>query len=429
MAEAQGKLGILVGGGPAPGINSVIGAATIEAIQNGLEVVGIYDGFKWLMQGDTTHVTPLTIGDVSQARVRGGSILHTSRANPTKKPETLANVVKALDALGIRYLVTIGGDDTASSSIQVAKAAGGKLCSAHVPKTIDNDLPLPANAPTFGFQTARTVAAELVRNLVEDARTTRRWYLAILMGRSAGHLALGSGNVAGATLTLIPEEFDGGACSLDLICTIIEGAMAKGKAVGHDYGVACIAEGLGLLVGEELEKKFKGNPLVGIERDQHGHLRLGEVPLGLILKRELQNRAEARGEKITIVDVTIGYELRCSAPIPFDADYTQELGWGAVRYLLGIGEERFGAEPGAMISVQAGEVVPIPFSEFFDEKTGRAPTRRVNLNSDVYRAARANMIRLEKRDLEDPAWVAKLAEAAGMSPEDFRKKFGPTVGL
>lgn len=429
MAEQKSKLGILVGGGPAPGINGVIGAATIEAIQNGLEVVGIYDGFKWLMQGDTTHVTPLTIADVSQARVRGGSILHTSREAPTKKPETMANVVKALDALGIRYLVTIGGDDTASSAIQVAKASGGKLRIAHAPKTIDNDLPLPAHSPTFGFQTARTIAAELVRNLVEDARTTRRWYLAIIMGRTAGHLALGSGNVAGATLSIIPEEFAEGQCSLDLLCSIIEGAMAKGKAVGHDYGVASIAEGVGLLIADEIAEKYPDNPLVEFERDPHGHIRLGEVPLGLIIKKALQARAKARGEKITIVDVTIGYDLRCAAPIPFDADYTQQLGWGAVRYLLGIGEESYGSEPGALISIQAGEVVPIPFSDIFDAATGRAPTRRVNINSDIYRAARANMIRLERKDFDDPAWVERLAKAAKMTAEDFRKRFGPVVGL
>ncbi|HUT36600.1 MAG TPA: 6-phosphofructokinase [Planctomycetota bacterium] len=432
MASEKGKLGILVGGGPAPGINSVIGAATIEAVQNGLEVVGIYDGFKWLMRGDTTHITPLTIGDVSQARVRGGSILHTSRANPKEKDaagkDKVENVLRAIEALGLDYLMTIGGDDTASSAIQVAKAAKGGFRIAHVPKTIDNDLPLPLNKSTFGFQTARTIAAELVRNLVEDARTTRRWYLAVLMGRSAGHLALGSGNVAGATLTLIPEEFTEGECSLDGIYSTIEGAMAKCKVVGHDYGVACLAEGVGLLVADELYAKHKDNPLVEFKRDEFGHIRLGEVPLGLIFKRDLQNRAKARGEKMTIVDVTIGYDLRCAAPIPYDADYTQELGWGAVRYLLGIGEESFGTHQGAMISVQAGEVVPIPFSDILDEKTGRAPTRRVNINSDVYRAARANMIRVEKKDLADAAWVAELAEAAKMTPDDFRAKFGPLVG-
>lgn len=448
MATTKGKMGILVGGGPAPGINGVIAAATIEAIQNGLEVIGIYDGFKWLMRYDPSkdeearkqgkpsareeldkHVTPLKIGDVSQARVRGGSILHTSRENPTKKPETMANTLNALNALGITHLVTIGGDDTAFSASQVSRASKGALRVAHVPKTIDNDLPLPGNMPTFGFQTARTLAAELVRNLVEDARTTRRWYLAILMGRSAGHLALGSGTVAGATLTIIPEEFPANGCSLDLICSIIEGAMFKGATVEHDYGVACIAEGVGLLIAEEIAAKYPNNPFVEIERDEHGHLRLGEIPLGLIIKRELQARAKARGEKVTIVDVTIGYDLRCAAPIPFDADYTQELGWGAVRYLLGIGEESYTAEQGAMISVQAGEVVPIPFSEILDEKTGKTSVRRVNVNSDLYRAARANMIRLERKDFENPEMLKKLAAAAKMTPEEFTKRYGPTVGL
>jgi 6-phosphofructokinase 1 len=421
-------MGILVGGGPAPGINGVIGAATVEAIQNGLEVVGIYDGFKWLMAGDTTHTTPLTIGDVSQARVRGGSILHTSRENPTKKPETMGKVLEALDTLGIRYMVTIGGDDTAFSASQLAKAAKGRLRVAHVPKTIDNDLPLPGNMPTFGFQTARTIGAELVRNLAEDARTTRRWYLAVLMGRSAGHLALGSGNVAGATLTLIPEEFAGSDCSLDLICSIIEGAILKGKAVGHDYGVACLAEGIGEFLAEEIAAKHEGNPLLEFDRDHFGNLRLAELPLGLILKRELQNRAKARGEKVTIVDVTIGYELRCAAPIPFDADYVQELGWGAVRYLLSLGEESFGGT-GAMISIQAGEVVPIPFADILDPKTGKTSVRRVNVNSDQYRAARAAMIRLERADLEDPERLAELAKAAKLSPDGFRARFAPAVGL
>lgn len=438
MAEAKGKLGILVGGGPAPGINGVIAAATVEAIHNGLEVVGIYDGFKWLMRGETRHTTPLSIGDVSQARVRGGSILHTSRDNPTKKPETMAAVLAGLETLGIRYLVTIGGDDTAFSASQVARAAKGRLRVAHVPKTIDNDLPLPGNMPTFGFQTARTLAAELVRNLVEDARTTRRWYIAILMGRSAGHLALGSGTVANATLSIIPEEFASNGCSLDLICSIIEGAMIKCKTVEHDYGVACIAEGVGLLVGEEIARKYEGNPFVEIEWDAHGNLRLGEIPLGLILKRELQararERAKARGEdpkkaKLALVDVTIGYDLRCAAPIPFDADYTQELGWGAVRYLLRIGEGDYTAEHGALISVQAGEVVPIPFSEILDEKLGKTAVRRVNVNSDLYRAARSNMIRLERKDFESPEQLARLAEAAGLSPEEFRGKFAPVVGL
>jgi 6-phosphofructokinase len=141
------RLGILVGGGPAPGINSVISAVTIEAINSGLEVIGIYDGFEHLMKGRTDMVRQLTIPDVSRIHFDGGSILRTSRANPTRTPEDLQNTVKALRELGIRYLVTIGGDDTAFSASEVVKAAGGTIMVAHVPKTIDNDCPYPAGCP------------------------------------------------------------------------------------------------------------------------------------------------------------------------------------------------------------------------------------------------------------------------------------------
>ncbi|MCH2506016.1 MAG: 6-phosphofructokinase, partial [Dehalococcoidia bacterium] len=185
------RLGILVGGGPAPGINSVISAITIEARNSNLEVIGIYDGFARLIEGDTTAVRQLTIPDVSNVHFQGGSILRTSRANPTRNKEDLQRVVQGLKELGISYLVTIGGDDTAFSASEVSQASDGSIRVVHVPKTIDNDLPLPANMPTFGYETARHVGTGLVLNLMEDSRTTNRWYFVVAMGRSAGHLALG----------------------------------------------------------------------------------------------------------------------------------------------------------------------------------------------------------------------------------------------
>jgi len=424
----RGKLGILVGGGPAPGINGVIGAATFEAAANGLEVVGIYDGFKWLMTGDEQivreHATTLTAGDVSQARLRGGSILHTSRANPTEHEGDIEKVVESLQALGIRHLVTIGGDDTAFSALKTSGAAGGAVRVAHVPKTIDNDLPLPAGMPTFGYHTARTVGAELVRGLLEDARTTRRWYIVTLMGRTAGHLALGAGNVAGASLTVIPEEFAEGEMSLDVLARILEGAIVKNDVVGRDYGVAVLAEGLAYLMVEEMKR----HPLVVMKKDEHGHWRLAEVPLALIVKRMLDGRPMASRKGWAFVDVAIGYELRCAPPIPYDADYCQELGWGAVRFLLELGEKSY-TRGGAMISVQSDQVVPIPFDQIINVKTGKTAVRRVNTASDHYRAARASMIRLEREDVDDPARLAELAAAAGVAPEEFRETYGCAVGL
>jgi 6-phosphofructokinase len=419
------RLGILVGGGPAPGINSVISAVTIEAITSGLEVIGIYDGFEHLMKGRTDMVRQLTIPDVSRIHFDGGSILRTSRANPTRTPEDLQNTVKALRELGIRYLVTIGGDDTAFSASEVVKAAGGTIRVAHVPKTIDNDLPLPGGMPTFGFETARHVGTELVRNLMEDSRTTNRWYFVVAMGRKAGHLALGIGKAAGATITVIGEEFPKERITLAEVCDVLEGAILKRRVLGRKDGVAVIAEGIGEKLDPEELAKIPG---VEVERDPHGHIRLGEIPLATILKREIQRRFKERGEKITIVDVTLGYELRCAPPIPFDIDYTRTLGYGAVKFLLSEPKDDKVKE-GGMVCLVGGRLEILPFDELRDPVTGRTKVRLVDINSEHYKVAREYMIRLEREDLENPEMLAKLAAAAKMTPEEFKKKFVHVVGL
>src|SRR5262245_34034400 len=185
---ASGTLGIVVGGGPAPGINSVISAATVEARNRGLRVLGIREGFRWLMKGDTAtaNIRELSVDDVSRIHLTGGSVLATARDNPTRDPAAMAKVIETLTALGVTHLVTIAGDATALSSSHVAERSDQRIRTAHVPKTIDNDLPLPEHVPTFGFQTARHVGAEVVRGLAEDARSTRRWYVVVAMGRQAG---------------------------------------------------------------------------------------------------------------------------------------------------------------------------------------------------------------------------------------------------
>src|SRR5215510_2472600 len=201
------RLAILVGGGPAPGINSVIAAATIRARLEGLDVIGIRDGFEWLMQGDTEHFVPLTIDGVSRIHFRGGSHIGISRANPTKDPAVLERVLNTLLRLDVSQLITIGGDDTAFSAMSLEERGRHHIRIVHVPKTIDNDLDLPPHVETFGYQTARHIGVEILKNLMLDAKTTSRWYFVIAMGRKAGHLALGIGKAAGATLTLIGEEF------------------------------------------------------------------------------------------------------------------------------------------------------------------------------------------------------------------------------
>jgi 6-phosphofructokinase 1 len=412
MAAAARKLAILVGGGPAPGINGVISAATIEARNRGVAVVGIIDGFRWLAQGQTDRLRTLEVADVSRIHLTGGSILRTSRTNPARDRATLRAVVDALVKLEVDALITIGGDDTAFSASRVADEAGGRLRVVHVPKTIDNDLPLPGGAPTFGFETARHVGVSIVETIMEDARTTGRWYLLVAMGRKAGHLALGIGKAAGATLTLIPEEFPAPPVPLARVADEIEGCIIKRLAGGSEHGVVVIAEG----VAELLDPA----DLAGIEsaeRDEHGHVRLSELPLGDVLKDELRTRLRARGLPLKIVAKDIGYELRCAAPIPFDAEYTRDLGYGAAVFVLEGGS-------GAMITRQDGRVVPIPFAQLMDARTGRTRVRLVDTASESYRVALKYMIRIGPEDLRDPTRSAALAAAGRMERADLEKRFG-----
>ena len=406
-------LGILVGGGPAPGINSVISAVTIRSIVGGWDVVGILDGFKWLMEGNTNQVRPLSIEEVSRIHFRGGSYLGTSRANPTKNAESLANVLSSLTRLGITRLVTIGGDDTAFSALKLEEVAAGLVRIVHVPKTIDNDLDLPHGIPTFGFQTARHVAVEIVKNLMVDARTTSRWYFAVTMGRKAGHLALGIGKAAGATLTVIPEEFEERPVRLQRLLDLVIGTMIKRLDSGRSDGVVVLAEGL----IEILDPRDLGG-LDHVERDEHGHLRLADVDIGDVLRREVTKGMKALGLTTSIVAKNVGYELRCADPIPFDMEYTRDLGYCAAQFL-------FDGGTAAMVSIQNGRFTPIRFKQMVDPVSGRARVRMVDITAQSYQIARQYMIRLSYEDMNDPLVLGRYAALAGLSPEAFQSRFQP----
>jgi len=408
--EHHKKLAILVGGGPAPGINSVIGAATIRAVLEGMDVIGVRDGFEGLMHGDIEHIVPLTIDGVSRIHFRGGSHIGISRANPTSDPQHLENVVISLLRLDVTGLLTIGGDDTAYSAMKLEERAQGRIHVVHVPKTIDNDLDLPPTVDTFGFQTARHYGADIVKNLMVDAKTTSRWYFVITMGRKAGHLALGIGKAAGATLTLIPEEFPK-PLRLNTIVDTLVGAIIKRLSYGRRDGVAMIAEG----VVVDVEPSDLA-ALHEVERDAHGNLRIAEVNIGEILKAQVTARLKALGMKATLVAKNIGYELRCADPIPYDMEYTRDLGYCAAKFLLAGGNA-------AMISMQGGHFVPIPFASLIDSETGRARVRLVDIRSTRYAIARRYMIRLRRDDFEDPHELAKFAATVGISLEEFRKQF------
>ena len=405
------RLAILVGGGPAPGINSVIGAATIRAALEGVEVLGIEDGFEWIMHGNVDHVKPLTIDGVSRIHFRGGSFIGISRANPTIAPEYLENTVISLLRMDVSDLITIGGDDTAYSAMKLEEKAAGRIHVVHVPKSIDNDLDLPPQVDTFGYQTARHLGVEILKNLMVDAKTTSRWYYIISMGRKAGHLALGIGKAAGATITLIPEEFRQRPIRLRALVDTLVGAIIKRLNSGRRDGVAVIAEGVVLGIDPQDLAHVET-----AERDAHGNLRIAEVNIGEILKSAVQERLREFNLETTIVAKNIGYELRCADPIPNDMEYTRDLGYCAAKCLLE------GCN-GVTVSMQAGHFVPIPFAQLLDRESGRPRVRMVDINSARYAIARRYMIRIRRDDFEDPHELAKFAATVGLSLQEFRAQF------
>jgi 6-phosphofructokinase 1 len=406
------KLGIVVGGGPAPGTNGVIAAVAIEAINAGVVPMGFHDGFEWLAERYTDEWHELTINEVSRIHLDGGVVLGASRRDITRDPEALDNTIAALKKLGVEALVAIGGDDMIRSAAAVSEATNGAIKVVMIPKSIDNDLWMPLPVPTLGHETARHVGVGLVQSLMEDARTTGRWYIGVTMGRPTGHLTLGIGKAASATCTIIPEEFKSEVIRLADICDIVEGAIIKRRAMGRDFGVALLSEALvEFLSPDEVED------LRNVDRDAQGNIRVSEVDLGRKVKNEVERRLEARDIKVTIVDKTIGYELRCSPPIPMDAEMARDLGYAAVTYLLKGGS-------GAMITIQGGEFLPIAFKDVLDQVSGTGRRRPVEVDTESYQVARDYMVRLNSRDFADEKWMARLAESGNLSAAAFQEQFG-----
>ncbi|MEZ4650496.1 MAG: 6-phosphofructokinase [Candidatus Eisenbacteria bacterium] len=386
------KLAILVGGGPAPGINSVIGAATIRGLLEDIEVLGIRDGFQWIMNGDIDHVESLTMQRVSRIHFRGGSYIGISRANPTKNPEHLENTVISLLRLGVDKLITIGGDDTCFSSKKLAEKAAGRIRVVHVPKTIDNDLDLPSSISTFGYQTARHLGVEIVKNLMVDAQTTSRWYFIISMGRKAGHLALGIGKAAGSTLTLIPEEFGTPPLKLQTIVDSLAGAIIKRQSDGRPDGVAVIAEGVVLDIDPS---DLAG--LESVERDAHGHLRIAEVNFGEILSRPCRSASPSSASRRRS---SPGHRLRPLAPT-YPRSTWNTRGTSAVTWPSSSST----AAPTASSRCRAALPSPSPARSWTPKPAGCA-SASFDMHSTAYAIARRYMIRLRRDDFADPHALA-----------------------
>ena len=364
---------ILCGGGPAPGMNSVSMSVAKTFITKGYRVIGLHGGYSGLFSKNA-RTEDLTFAIADRYFNRGGSYLEMSRFKPTDADfENNFNLDLFKDN-NIKLLVTIGGDDTASTANRISKflaAKGYPIANIHCPKTIDNDLPLPGNAPTFGYNSAKNEGAHLARTVYEDARTSGNWLIISAMGRTCGSLALGIGEATHCPMTIIPEMFNKTEINLEKVVKLSISAILKRKAMGINYGTIVAAEGLfHEFKAEEMEAAG-----VRFSYDDHGHPELGKVSKAVLFNDLLEAEFKKIGLKVKSRPVEIGYDVRCQDPVAYDVTYCTELAMG-VYQLYSEGKT------GCMVYVDSyGNVSPLYLADLQDPTTGKIPPRVVDINA------------------------------------------------
>ena len=365
---------ILCGGGPAPGMNSVSMSVAKTFLSKGYRVIGLHGGYSGLFSKNA-RTEDLTFFIADRYFNRGGSYLEMSRFKPTDKDFEENFNLDLFKDNNIKLLVTIGGDDTASTANRISKflaAKGYPIANIHCPKTIDNDLPLPANAPTFGYNSAKDEGAHLARTVYEDARTSGNWLIISAMGRTCGSLALGIGEATHCPMTIIPEMFDKTQINLDKVVKLAISAILKRKIMGVNYGTIIAAEGVfhdeGIIDGLV-------NSGLNITYDDHGHPELGKISKAGLFNDLLEIEFKMLGLKVKSRPVEIGYDVRCQDPIAYDVTYCTELAMGAYQ-LFSEGKT------GCMVYVDSyGNVSPLYLADLQDPNTGKIPPRVVDINS------------------------------------------------
>ena len=363
---------ILCGGGPAPGMNSVSMSVAKTFLTKGYRVIGLHGGYSGLFSKNA-RTEDLTFFIADRYFNRGGSYLEMSRFKPTDKDFDENFNLDLFKDNNIKLLVTIGGDDTASTANRISKflaAKGYPIANIHCPKTIDNDLPLPGNAPTFGYNSAKNEGAHLARTVYEDARTSGNWLVISAMGRTCGSLALGIGEATHCPMTIIPEMFNKTEITLDKVVKLSISAILKRKVLGINYGTIVAAEGLfHAFKGEEMEAAG-----VHFSYDDHGHPELGKISKAVLFNDLLEAEFKKVGIKVKSRPVEIGYDVRCQDPVAYDLTYCTELAMG-VYQLFSEGKT------GCMVYVDAyGNVSPLYLADL-QGADGKIPPRVVDINS------------------------------------------------
>jgi len=397
---AKNTVAILCSGGPAPGINSVISSIAKSFLKDDWRVIGVIDGTKTIFK-DNPEIMEFDFAYADYVYNRGGSVLRMSRYKPKDSEFNTKFFVKN----NVKLLVTIGGDDTASTANRITKFLKTKkvdVKNIHVPKTIDNDLPLPDRLPTFGFETAKNEGTRIAQTVYEDARSSGNWFVVSVMGRAAGHLAFGIGTACHYPLVIIPEMFRGKKITFRKIVDMMISSILVRKTIGVDHGAIMISEG----VFHFMEESEIANCGINFTFDEHGHPELGTVSKAHIFNVLLQKKIKELGWSVKSRPVELGYEIRSCPPTAFDMNYCTMLGMG-VKKLFDEGHT------GCIVVAKAnGEFFPLYLKDIADPKTGKIKTRFVDVKAQDYQLAFSNMHYLKKMDY-------KKARAFVKHPEDY----------
>ncbi len=398
------SIAILCAGGPAPGINTVIGSVTKVFLNAGYNVIGIHEGFKTIFT-DQPNIEKLDFIHADSIYSRGGSALRMSRYKPKDEEFKVDFFVKN----NIKLLVTIGGDDTASTANRLSKFLEKnkvKVSNIHVPKTIDNDLPLPEGIPTFGYHSAKEEGVRIGTTIYEDARTSGNWFVISAMGREAGHLAFGIGTACHFPMIIIPEMFNKTKITFDKITRMIISSMIKRKLMGIGYGVAIVSEGVFHFMSDE---EIEGTG-VNFTYDEHGHPELGNVSKSHIFNMLVQRKLKKLNISVKSRPNEIGYELRCTRPIAYDLTYATMLGTGIIKLF------QEGLTGCMIVQTHNGDIAPLYLKDVEDEH-GKIKPRLVNIESGRVKLVFENNLHyITKNDY-------KAAKKYLHNPEeyDFRK--------
>jgi 6-phosphofructokinase 1 len=320
---------MLTGGGDCPGLNAVIRAVVRKGIFTYKdEFIGFTEGWRGVIEDKSM---PLDLDVVGGILPRGGTILRTSRTNPSKRPDGIDRCLATLEKNQVDALIAIGGDDTLSVAHKLHER-GAKVVG--VPKTIDNDL--GGTDYTFGFDTACNIVCEALDRVHTTAEAHNRVMVVEVMGRDAGWIALYSGIAGGADVILIPEK----PFNLDEVAETLRQRHERGRY----FSIVVIAEGARLAAGsDEQIVSAKG------KKDEFGHVRLGGI--GAIVAEELEKRTgyESRA-------VILGHTQRGGSPTAFDRVL-------ATRYGIGAIDAVHRNEFGKMVALRGTQIVTIPLKE------------------------------------------------------------------